>query len=556
MDELKTRKPVFIEYYDDDDFHEISEQLPSIVEKAIKKADEVIVPTIEERKQIMEIIKKFIRDKERIVYGGTAVNEAIKSASKGEDRIYANDYTADIEFYSNNPVVDVVDLCNLLHEKGFETPEGREAQHEETYNLFVNFRLYCDITYVPVRVYRGIKTLVIDGIKYAHPHFIYIDQLRIFNQPLTAAEQRWMKTFPRMYKLLKYYKLEKFNSSIDLQNPTDEIKSYIDSIKDFLKSDKIEGTCLITGFKAYNYFILKAVDNNIKHFKNANSKVVYNKTIEKNLIPCPYLELISVSYKDSVEKIYNVLKNKVVDPSKLSVTEYFPLFQFTDYSIVISYDNSPIVKIFKADGFCVPNIKTTSKLIYVSYQYLKMYLLISKFRAHLDADKPMYFNYSTIFSNLILVRNLFLHHTRKTVINDTVFGEFKIACCGSTESYCRVSRLRTLEKIKNGGYPFRYNPESFFSQTAEKQQKFDPHRAKFKNTSGNIISNPKNRLFNIDESGNIVCSSEQDVSSDDKTELERVVSSSDEQESETPVADENNQTTETEIVTDVSDLNE
>ncbi len=107
-------------------------------------------------------------------------------------------------------------MCNLLYDKGFKYVTAREAQHEETYSIFVNFQLYCDVTYVPTRIYNSIKTIEIDGVNYVHPHFIFIDQLRIINQPLTAAAQRWEKTFGRMYKLLKNYPLENYRNSLSV----------------------------------------------------------------------------------------------------------------------------------------------------------------------------------------------------------------------------------------------------------------------------------------------------------------------------------------------------
>ena len=87
---------------------------------------------------------------------------------------------------------DLVELCNLYENK-YKYIQRKGAQHEETYKIFVNFK-YCDISYVPLRIYNGIKTIVIDGINYTHPHFMLIDYLRMFNDPMNAA-WRWEKLF-------------------------------------------------------------------------------------------------------------------------------------------------------------------------------------------------------------------------------------------------------------------------------------------------------------------------------------------------------------------------
>jgi hypothetical protein len=126
-------------------------------------------------------------------------------------------------------------------------------------------------------------------------------------------------------------------------------------------------------------------------------------------------------------------------------------------------------------------------------------------------------------SNLVSARNDFLNKNRLGVINNTVFGEFRICCIGSTVSYARISKLRGLERYKQGKAPFRYSPENFFSQSKESQAKFDPSKHFFKNTSGNKIINPKNLLFKFDENGNIKKYSENDNTTNiDVSEQQRI----------------------------------
>ena len=519
MSESKTRKQVFQDYYTDEDYDDVLLKLPDIIEDAEKKAGEVLEPTVHEKRQVMKEIKDFIRKKNRKIYGGTAINETIKAINPA-DAIYDETTFSDIEFYSPTPVPDLVELTNLLYHKGYKYIAGREAQHEETYSIFVNFQLYCDITYVPVRVYNGIKTIEIDGISYVDPHFILIDQLRIINQPLTAAKQRWEKTFKRMYKLLKNYPLEYFDKPIKIPKPTDEIQTYISKIKnEFMAIKEIQNSCLISGFEAYNFYIRHAMgDRTVEQM----ARTTYGANrLDSFITNVPYHEFISVNYHDSVEKIYNFLKKNVIDPNDVTLEEYFPLFQFTGYSVIINYKGIPLVKIYEADGFCIPNIKTTRGYMYVSFQYLLMFMFINKFRAHLDKNREMYFNYGIAISNLVTARNVFLTKKNLGVVNNTVFGEFRISCTGSTSSYMRESQLRSLEKFKQGKIPFRYTPEQFFNQSEETQKKFDPSRHLFKNTSGNKIINPKNLLFKLDEDKNIIKDTETEEAYTDQNEQER-----------------------------------
>lgn len=510
MENQKTRKPEFItNYYTDDDYEDIKEKLPLIIKEVEKRAGEFLEPTIYEKRKVMEDIKDFIRKKHRKVYGGTALNEAIKLENP-DDAIYDEHHFGDIEFYSPTPVPDLVELCNMLYEKGYKYVNGAEAQHEETYTIFVNFQIYCDISYVPVRVYNGIRTIQIDGIDYVHPHFALIDYLRMINQPLTAASQRWMKAFERMYKLLKNYPLEKYDKPLKLNKPTSEMQSYLATIKkEFMLIPEVQQSCMISGFEAYNFFIRHAMNDRTVE-QQARTSYGENR-LKEYLANVPNLEFVSVNYRDTVERLYDFIRKIVKDPSLVTMDEYFPLFQFTDFSVSVNYNGVPLATVYRADGFCVPNIKTTAKYMYVSYQYLLMTLLIHKFRSHLDKNQQMYFNYGIAVSNLVNVRNIYLTHKNLGVINDTVFGEFKIQCTGTTVSYFREGRIRNLKRREMGKTIFSYTPEKFFKQTDEAQAKFDPTKHLFKNTSGNRIMNPKNLLFSFDAEGNIKSDTESET---------------------------------------------
>lgn len=496
----KNRKPVVQELYNDDDYDEVRIRLPEIIKKAIKRANETLEPTIHEKKEIMEKIKKFIREKERKVYGGTAINETIK-AKNPDDAIYDEYSFPDIEFYSPTPIADMIELTNMLYLDNYKNPVAQEAQHEETYTIFVNIQLYCDISYVPTRVYHGIKTIVIDGIHYVDPHFILIDQLRIINQPLTAADQRWEKTFTRMYKLLKNYPLEFFRDPLRITKPSDELKSYMAKIKkEYTMMKESFESCLICGFEAYNFYIISAT----KKPSNAASRISYKSDFTEYITNIPYLELVSVNYVDTVETLFKYIKSIVKDTSKLSVKEYYPLFQFTGHSIFIMYDGDPIVHVVSANGFCVPDTISDDGYRYVTYQYILMTMLINKFRSYLDKNKEMYFNYSIAISNLVNVRNDFLNRRNLGVINNTVFGEFKISCIGETASFLRASRLRMAEKRKQGKSNYKYEPSRYFSLTGEAQIKYGSPNHYFKNTSGNEITNPKYRIFKLDDNNDII----------------------------------------------------
>jgi len=190
-----------------------------------------------------------------------------------------------------------------------------------------------------------------------------------------------------------------------------------------------------------------------------------NTRVDSLVCNVPYLEFVSVNYRDTVEKLYNFIRENVVDAKEVTIEEYFPLFQFTGYSVSINYKGIPLAKIFDNTGMCVPDIKTTRGYMYVSYQYLLMSMFINKFRSYLDRAREMYFNYGIAISNLVKIRNIYLEKHNLSVINKSVFGEFKVACIGSTVSYVRMGLLRGLQrKSKGKSAKFVYEPEKFLKK--------------------------------------------------------------------------------------------
>lgn len=497
-----SRKPVFQDYYTTKDYDDVTEKLPDIVKNAECIASEVLEPTIYEKRKVMSFVKDHIKNKGRKVYGGTALNELLK-AKNPKDVIYDECHFSDIEFYSPTPVPDLVELCDALYQEGYKFVQGREAQHEETFSIFVNFEQYCDISYVPTRIYHGIKTVQIEDINYVDPHFIWIDYLRMYNDPMNSS-WRWEKFFKRLYLLLKNYPPEYYNKNLQIPKPSGNISEIFSKIsQEFLMVPEIQSFTIRSGFDAYNFYIKHAAhDKNVEKI----ARITYgNNKLESLISNIPYIELVSVNYSETVIRIFDFLKKNVADYHDLSVEEYFPLFQYVNFSIIIKYQNQPIVRIIEANGMCIPIVKVKSGLKYVSYGYILMSMLINRFRSYLDKNKEMYFNYGIAISNLIKARNIYLDENKLSPIDNSIFNEFKISCIGSTVSPMRLNLLRKRERHERGKRPnFVYTPAEFHKQPEEIKTKFDPKKYCCRNTSGNIITNPKKLKFKLDENYNLV----------------------------------------------------
>lgn len=485
-------------YYHEDELAMVEEDLPMVIARANMEFMKNTKPNWDTRMKVIDLIKKYIKENNRIVYGGTAINELIK-AKNAADSIYKPYQFADIEFYSHEPRVDIVNLANIMYEAGYDYIQAKVAQHDETYTLAVDFVVYCDVSYMPKRIAGGTRYEEINGIKYAHPHFIMIDMLRIFNQPLTAAEQRWEKTLKRFYKLQKYYPLPKIHGTITTTGPSNEISAIIDDIKKQFFA-KYHPQLLISDYDAYNTIIRYVMNHKqIKNNKKAVSK------LESFICQTPYLGLVSTDYANDVRNLYAFIQSKVSDPQELSLTEYWPLFQFTGFSVEIKYKDNVITRITQADGFCVPTIDTTNAYKYVSFQYILMTMMIKRFAAYLDwSDDSEKRSLGVAISNLLTARSIFLGVTKSRPINNTPITDFKVSCMGETMDFRRSAFLRFDSDRKKGKRPFRYEPAEFYSKSEEERKAFNPGRFNHRNSSGNAIQGDHFKWFPLDSSNNII----------------------------------------------------
>ena len=151
---------------------QFKENYPKIMKKIGKKKLMEMEPTLDEITKVNGIIVEYIKKNNRKIYGGYALNKLLIEKDPYM-AIYDEYDTPDIEFYSPEPLNDLIKLCDLIHESGFKNVIGQEAQHKETYSIFVNYQLYSDITYMPINIYNKIRYIQIDGFNLIHPWFIY-----------------------------------------------------------------------------------------------------------------------------------------------------------------------------------------------------------------------------------------------------------------------------------------------------------------------------------------------------------------------------------------------
>lgn len=453
-----------------EDINKINEHINEIKDDAAIKAKSLYEPTFHEIAEVVSTIKKYIKKKNRITYGGFAQNSLLGIKNKEEcfyksiDGIcYSLPNVADIEFYSPTPIADGMVLADELKNIGFKYVECKEGEHNETYKIFVNFINYADITYMPMNIYNNLPTIKIDDINCTHPHFMLIDCYRILTDPMTSY-WRLDKTIERFQKIINYYPINQ-----TLKNKVFKLDSD-NSILMFIRKNIIHDSQLIVvGFYAYNYYVKKVSNNDILHNYS-------------------YYELISGNLEEDAKKILKTLKNKY--NNKITVNEYYPFFQFTDRKIEYYHNKKLILRLYGNNGRCtVFNHSDKKRTCFGTYSLVFMYLLFNYFLSYINKDKNNIELYSSLIAKLYNARNKYLNTKKITVIDKSPFQDFILECYGKPVDMRRKNWLEGEKKKKQGKKPkFQYRP-------SDKPGKIPIY--KFDNSSGNQILNEKYLVLKI-----------------------------------------------------------
>jgi hypothetical protein len=474
LDILTTEDDQFKEYY------------PKIMKKVETKKLLEMEPTIDEIRKVYEIIIDFIKTKKRKVYGGYALNKLLISKMPSL-AIYDETDTPDIEIYSPDPLGDLIKICDELHDKGFKNVFGQEAQHKETYSIFVNFQLYCDISYIPTNIYNKARYIQLDGFNLIHPWFMTIDFFRMFTDPMVSY-WRLEKHLMRYLKLQKTYPLPLISKPLDIKPyNSDNLNKTINLFEDYLS---LKSSIIFTGFYVYNYYLVNS------EYSKLDSK--YKQ------IQMPYLEVYSTNYIQDGLDIIEFIKNLSEEiKSKVTHSEFYPFFQFYGYNTVFYYkDNNvdiPILYLYSNNKKCIPykevpyisfdNIEikykkeSNSTINIASFDFNVLHSLIILVKVRVDNDNDWNDILYILINGLVTFRKYYFSQNKKTLYDDTIYEGFVINCKGESISPERERRL-LIQVRKKLGKPGIYRYEAGVSK--------HPGQYYFMNSSGNIIKNLSN----------------------------------------------------------------
>lgn len=471
---------------EDDEF---KEHYSDIMNKIKKKQLTEIEPTIDEITQVYDVITEFIKEKKRKIYGGYALNKLLVAKNKSL-ALYDELDTPDVDFYSPDPLNDLVEICDRLYKAGLKEVVGQEAMHKETYSIFVNHKgPYCDISYIPNNIYSKVRFIQIDGFYVTHPWFMMIDYFRMFTDPMVSY-WRLEKHFARYLKLEKTYPLPLIHKPLQIPSYKDQgVSNAMNLLFDYISQKE---TTLLTGFYAYNYYLYQSGYR--AHDKNYN------------YVFMPYLEVYSSDYVNDGMDLIEFIKTLPEEvKSCITYKEHYPFFQFYGYNVVVSYsdgiDEIPILYLYSNNKKCLPYkeveyvkfdnlkkdkpiVKSTMSVKIASFDLNILHALIILVKVRVDDDNDWNDTLYKLINGYVLFRKYYLQKKKISVYDESIFQGFVVECMGESIPPDREARLVMKARRKLGKpIKWRYEP----SETSKKSGKYI-----FLNSSGNEISNKKN----------------------------------------------------------------
>jgi hypothetical protein len=220
---------------------------------------------------LMEIIREFIIKKELIVYGGVAIDYALRL--KG-DKIYSDYEHPDFDVFSPNHTTDCHEIVDKLYAMGYRNVSAIRAKHAQTMRVRCDFLSILDISYVPKSVFEKLPILKYNRVAFIDPIYqrmdMHLSLCLPFNEFPENITWRWDKDIKRFNILNKYYPAKiylnkkiqlvgnKYNrphtlksNNVAIRPKFIKLKIDLSLLPPFVTKNRHESLLAITGFGAY-----------------------------------------------------------------------------------------------------------------------------------------------------------------------------------------------------------------------------------------------------------------------------------------------------------------
>jgi hypothetical protein len=395
------------------------------VDQAEKKMGKRIVSS-ENVIKMIEIVENFIKRKNLICYGGTAINNILPKDLQFYDK---ETEIPDYDFFTTNALNDAKELADIYYKEGFEDVEAKSGIHHGTYKVFVNYTPVADITSIPKEIFSVLKkeSIRVSGILYAPPNFLRMSMHLELSRP-AGDISRWEKVLKRLTLLNKYYPITNIDcNKVDLQR---DLATTYEDVKKNEIYDTIIKTFISQGVVFFGGYAISQYKKLMKHKKKDN-RVSDFDVLSKT--PKVTAEIIK-------ERLNDIGVSKVKIIRHEAIGELVPLH----YELKIGVDTVAFIyEPVSCHSYNLINIKGEKVKIATIDTILSFYL------AFLYANKPYYNEF--IDRTICLSKFLFDVQQENRLSQNGVLKRFSIVCYGRHHGLddSRTEKAKKFIELKN-----------------------------------------------------------------------------------------------------------
>lgn len=424
-------------------------------------------PAYEDLLVAIEIVKDFIIKNKLIVYGGSAIDYALRLFG---DKIYPDDLlkVPDLDVYSPNNVQHAYQLADILYQRGYQEARAINALHMETMRVdLMDNHFIADISYRPPEIFEKLPYLEYNGMRIIHPMFQRIDlhsslAFPYDNSPREVIFERWSKDIKRFNKLAEYYPVELSAKPIELRQCTVP-----------LAAKKYVFTGLIGYALVYKYLEqkMKSYDKEIPKtiarakFEIVNDSIVFD-TLEQTC------EFVHFDIDRAAEELNGV------------VAKYEPYINLIPERAEITTDINYIAYSTKNRLVSSNSVQLETTFRVTNVQYLLKHFISQYFYRQ---DSPRIANmFLERYQSLLLMIELF----ENTVISDTD-GPLMLSIKSYGNENINLAReiaLNYLYVDLDGAEPYKI-PKNYYPAKGKPHPEFDPEGVVFFRERGRKIQN-------------------------------------------------------------------
>ena len=460
----------------------------TILRMAVDKAEEKIgkrTVNSSEIQKIIKIVEDFIKRKNLICYGGTAINNILPE----EDQFYNKDVELpDYDFFTTNALKHAKELAEIYYKEGFTNVEAKSGQHFGTYKVFVNYIPIADLTHIPQEIYDSIKqdAIRVGGILYTPPNYLRMAMYLELSRP-DGDISRWEKVLKRLSLLNKHYplnnvKCDNIDFQRDMSGETEE-----NEIVETVKNALINQGCVFFGGFAMSLYSRYMPNKTKKQTEQvADFDVLTNE-------PDITAEIVKERLKDIGIKNVKIIKREPVG-------EIIPVH----YEILVGKDT--IAFIYKPIACHSYNVITVSGR---SAKIATIDTMLSFYLAFLYTNRPYYNNF--LDRILCMSKYLFEVQQKNRLEQKGLLKRFSINCYGHQETIeeMRAHKSDKYKELKGNKKEFEkwflnYKPENASSsRTFDKTTENNKKNKKTQRKKGTYLykkkkrKTKKNKLFAI-----------------------------------------------------------